>query len=804
MSKFARTRFLLPALALLPASAHAQTSIFGRILDSDHAPISFANVQLRVHADSSPVRATISDPQGNFLLETVSRGTYRIYVSRIGYQTLSSDVLTVRDGGRLHVPALILETEAIALEGVSVQATKALYQQRADRLIINLASSPTLSGASALQVLERSPGVVVDQVSGSISLIGKDGVRVLINGKLSYIPAEGLVQYFAGLSADNIERIELITSPPASLDAEGDAGYVNIVMKRSPDTGLSGSVSLSGGYGEGEIGNASTSLGYQRGRIGLYGSYSFLWNAQNQFISNYRRVDGTDGLTEMPSASWRHPVQRNHDARIGIEYQITDRTMLGALAAAYDNRWSMDALNRLTIEEGGTPITRIDSDNEEVNQWRHAMLGLSLQHELGSVGSLRMDVDYLRYGNDNPTVYLNTQTDVASGEVTEEHVESGKTTPLSILVARADYTRTRGGWEFETGVKGAFSRFTNETSLRGPVEDTWVSEAGFGSSTLREDVLAVYGSAAYTPGEATTLKAGVRYEFTDSNLGSEEEQGIVDRRFGSLFPSVALSHKLDDFQIDASYTRRITRPSFRDMAPFLYFFDPHTFFSGNAALQPAVTNTVKLDGSYESVLASLQYAWEDSTIAAFQSRFLPEYNLHVMFPTNFRGTKTATALFAAPVHVTSWWSTQNNAMVMWQEVDGSGSDVPVMLSSTSYRLNSTQTITLPRNFAFEASGFYQSASLMGAVTFGATWQVNAALQARLRDNARLSLRIDNVFDSFEWRWTTGAPDDPLYIDQTIDIWPRSVSVAYSMSFGGGEAAERKSASEEERERVPSP
>jgi hypothetical protein len=802
--RFASGSLLLLALALLAAPAVAQTTVTGRVLNENDAPLHSATIQLLLRSDSSLVRGALADRQGNFVLEQIKPGTYLILVSHIGYRKFYSDALALADERRLAVGPFVLQPDAIELQGVAVEATKPLYQQRGDRLVINVESSPTLSGTSALQVLERSPGIVIDKMSNAISLIGKDGVRVLINGKLSYIPADGLVQYLAGMSADNLERIELITSPPASLDAEGNAGYINLVMKRSPDDGLNGSVTLSGGYGEGEVGDGSTSLSYQQGRASLFGNYSFSWDAREQTFSNFRRVIGTEGVTEMPAMSWRDRVQRNHNARMGMDYRVNDRTTLGALVAAYDNRWSMDALNRLTVLTDGTPVTRVESNNEEVNHWRHSMGNLNLQHKLGGAGTLQMDLDYLRYSNDNPTVYLNTSTDVGSGLVTDEQIQSGKTTPLRITVAKADYTNTVGRWQLGAGVKGAFSRFTNQISLQTPVEREWVSEVGFGSkSRLREDVLAVYGDANFAPSEATSLKMGLRYELTDSNLGSETEQDIVDRRFGSLFPSAAVSHKLNDQQqIDASYTRRITRPSFSDMAPFLYFFDPQTFFSGNSGLQPAIINTLKLDGTYRSVLASLQYAWEDSTIMQFQNRFLPEHNIHVMFPTNFRGTKTATALLAAPVRLGPWWSTQNNAMLLWQEVDGFSNSTPVVLTSTSYRLNSTQNISLPRDYAFEATGFYQSASLFGALRFGAMWQVNVGLQKTLPNEAKITLAVSDVFDSSQWKWTTGSPGDPLYINARIDFSHPTVMLTYSTRFGSGKSASKRStASEDERGRV---
>jgi hypothetical protein len=792
------------ALLLDAAVTAAQSTVTGRILDDTGAPVSLANVQLRAEADTSVAGATISNAQGSFIITSAGAGTYRIHAARLGYRSASSEAFTVDETGSVRITPLVLQPNAVALEEISVEARRALYQQTADRLVIHVESSPALSGASALQLLERSPGVVVDRVSGSIALVGKGGVRVLINGRPSHVPADGLVQYLSGIHAGNLERVELITAPSAELDAEGSGGYVNLVMKRGQDNAVSGSLSVSGGYGEGELGNASASLSYQRARTSVFGMYSFLWNGQAQFISGHREVITAEGTVAMPSVSWRDPVQRNHDVRFGIDYQATDRTTVGALVAGYDNRWSMDAVSELTIANDSSPFARLESASEEVNHWRHGMVNLNLRHELPSGGSIQADLDYLRFTNDNPTVYLNTATDVARGGTTSERMESGKLTPLRILALRADYTNVIGLWRLGGGVKGALSRFTNETHLDSPVEREWVPEAGFGStSRLRENVLALYTSADLTVRPSTTIRAGLRYEWTESTLGSDAERNIVDRSFGKLFPSIAVSHELSEkHRLDASYTRRITRPSFRDMAPFLYFFDPHTFYSGNAALQPAISNAIRLDGTYGSRLASLQYAWEDGTIAQFQSRFLEEHRVHAMFPTNYQGTRTATALIAVPIQLASWWSTQNHVMLLRQEVDGTRAGVPLTASATSYRVNATHNFRLPHSYSLEAAGLYQSSSLFGTMEFGTMWQVNLGLQKTLRSGATLTLALNDVYDSYAWKWTTGSRGDPLYIEQVLDSSHPSVSLTYSARLGGGKTRSgRTTASAEENARM---
>jgi hypothetical protein len=795
-----RSALLALPFLLVPELLHAQATLSGMVVDESSAPVPYADLRLIAGADAS-VRTGITDARGGFRFEGLRAGDYRLQVARIGFRPHVLD-LTLAEADRRHLPPLVLGQEVQEMEGISVEARRSLYEHRGDRLLVNVANSPALAGTSALQVLERSPGVIVDRASNSISMVGKQGVRVMVNGKQSYVPADALLQYLSGMAADNIEKIELITSPPANLDAEGNAGYINIVLKRNPDDGVQGSVNLSGGYGQGEMGKGSGYVDVRRGALGVFVNYSFLWEAQAQYWNNFRTVRRDGVVTETPTLTERDPVQRNHDLRAGLEYEIADGTVLGGLVGAFDNRWSMTARNRLRMITDGHPVSAVDLANDEVNLWRHAMANLNLRRELGS-GTLRFDLDYLRYSNDNPTTYDNEHTDLATGTMVHERMVSGKDTPLSILVGSADLTRSVGKWELGTGVKGAFSRLTNTTQFHGPVDD-WFSDAGFASrSTLRENALALYATANVTPAQGTSAKFGLRYEHTDSNLGSLEERNIVDRRYGSFFPSAVLSHDLNEnHRLSASYTRRITRPSFRDIAPFIYFLDPYTFFSGNAGLQPAIVNTARVDLSRGSVLGALQYAWEDSSIVRFQSRLLPGRNIQVMYPANFSRTNTASAVLTVPVRLADPWSTQNTAMLVRQEVRALRSEIPVTMRTTSFRFNSSQSFDLPGKLTAEASGFYQSGSRWGAVEWDPVWSVDLGVKRSMRGGSTVTVTLGDVFDSLQYFGTTGAPGETLHLRQEFDFSHRAIRISYSTVFGGeARQASRTTASEEERARA---
>ena len=765
----------------------------------------FVNVQLLEASDSSFVAGRIADAEGRFVLENIHVGDYLVFISMIGYTDHLAGIRIEPGRDNHDIGTVTLAQSAIQMEEVSVEARRALYEQQSDRIVINVGTSVTLSGSTALQILERSPGVVVDEQNGTISMLGKDGVQLMVNGKLSYLPANALVQYLSSINADNVESIELITTPPSSLDAEGNAGYINIELKRNLNRGLNGSFTLTAGYGKGEQASSSIDASYQQGKTSLFGSYAFSFNGQEQTIENYRRLVDQGNVLEYPTQSIRNPHTRNHNTRLGIDYALSPRVTIGGLVASYNNRWSMDADNNAIYSRNSIPQQSVLSLNDEVNQWRHFMSNANIRFTADNGSSLSFDFDYLRYQNENPTNYNNTIRDLTEQSSLEQNVGSDKRTPLNIYVAKMDYKRTWDNeFELEAGAKTAIARFTNKTTYQGLMQSDLVNIAGLTSqSSLDENVYAVYASTKYKLNAHTSMGIGLRYELTDSNLDSEEEVNLVDREIGELFPTVTLDHQVaEQFKLGASYNRRITRPSFRDLAPFVYFLNPQTFFTGNTSLQPAIINTIKMDASFNAYFASVSYAWEDRTISRFQWVVLPEENVQIFFPDNLKGTNTVTGLLAVPINVTSWWSTQNNLTAIWQRLEGNRNGEPLEIEQSYVRLNTTQTIRLPKEFVLEVSALYQGPSTFGTARMKAFGSMNVGLQ-RSVPSGRLSFTVNDVFDTMNFEAIDGSPEEAFYNQWNVSFRSRTYAITYTRRLGGKKngVTRRATAAEEELRRA---
>lgn len=788
----------------------AQTQIVGKISQATGEAIQFANILLLSATDSLLIKGEVSTVDGAFQFNSLPAGSYRIHITMLGFEDRDVPAFTLNGlAGTLDLGAFVLAPQAEQLEAVTVAAKKAMFEQKIDRLVVNVAGSITAAGTTALAVLERSPGVMVNRQNNSIALAGKNGVVVMMNGKVNRMPIDAVVQLLAGLPSSNIEKIEIITTPPANFDAEGNAGYINIVLKQSNDLGFNGAFTFSGGWGRGSIASAGTNFNYRKGRLNFFGDYAYSRQAQ-EFSSTQDREALVGGeVVRTETSIVRDPsIQRNHTARLGMDYEWSKKTVVGVLISGYDNWYNQESINRAVISKNQRPDTLINIANEEVNHWQNLGGNLNLQHTFSEKASLSLDVDYLHYNNDQPVDYLAEYFNGSGSFLFNRQTLSTKRTPINVGVAKVDYMREFSPKvKMEFGIKGTRARFDNDVAVFNVVNNVAAKLKDFTAEyRLLESIGAAYTAFDIKLNDQTELKLGLRYEYTNSNLGTAEVADIVDRQYGRFFPSIYLARTFsEDHSASFSFSRRVTRPTFNDLAPFVFFLDPYTFLSGNSALQPSFANGWKVDYRIKSILFSLQYTVEDSSIAIFQPRLLEGTNRLVLAAQNMKNLKTASFTLVFPWEPTKWWKIQHNFIGIWQEANNYYNDMPLQ-----FQINNLQTVwinnfTLPKNFSAELIGFYQTKLLAGNAVSLPMGALNLGIQKQLKGNGgTLRFGVDDLFNSLKLRLQSSLPQDNLESSLTLDFSQRTFKLSYSRNFGNNQlkgTRQRSTGSEEERKRV---
>ena len=800
---------ILPLIILLTAaitSIQAQVFITGEVANEQGTPLPTANILLLDAADSTMVKGGITNEKGRFTIKNISRGTYLVSVSMVGFQKHHTDHFEV-SGQPVDMGTIVMRKTVQQMDQVSVEARKPLFEQEIDRLVVNVQRSITSAGSSVLEVLEKSPGVQVNRQSNSLSLNGKSGVRVLINGKIQRMPIDAVVQMLNGMNASNVEEIELISNPPAKYEAEGTGGLINIKMKQYATAGYQGTVGTEAGYNWAETLGGNLNFRYRDQKLAFFINYSINYDHNQNFWIN-EQAKFFDDFTQVSESTNRRRYTINiQNIRTGLEYDIGGNTTAGVLLGGYRRLWNTDDVIDVFSRPNPNGSLSTEMDVDERNDWKSALINTSLDHTLSKNHTLSFDLDYLYYENNNPSSYLNQFIEGNQQLLDTRGIDSKKNTPINIWVSKLDYQKQISDMlTIEAGAKGTLSSFVNDVDVSEKVGDSWVRQSRFSSEAdLSEKIGAAYISAQWQPQETWQLRGGLRFEYTDTYLSTAEQQGIVDYRKGHLFPSLHIRKNLAERKnVGLSYNRRITRPSYSALAPYVFFNGPNTFYSGNPSLQPAISDGISIDYQQDNWIVSLEYSYTNNEISSFQPNSINNSNDVIYRTENLDHLKTYGARIAFPLSLADWWQLQSNFSVRYQTLKSGRMTDNLTRNLASYTGNITSTWNLPRDLTFEATGFYRSNSASGVAESLPMGYVTAGLQKKVFDGqGTLRLAMNDIFHTAVYRRDTELPSQNLNSYMKYDSNVQSINLTFSYNFGNSDIGDVdvESGSSEEQGRV---
>ena len=784
----------------------AQLIIRGQVQDTALEPLPLANVLLLHASDSSFVGGTVSDLQGHFELDLAEAGDYLIYSLMIGYQAAHVPVRVDQELMSTQFLTVTLSEEIRQLNEVVVQGERSFYEKQADRMVVNVQSSTTAAGKSVLEILAKSPGVVVNRQSNSVSLYGKNGVQVMVNGKVSRLPLSAVVQMLDGMSAANVEKIELITSPPAKYDAEGNAGLINIVTVENEGVGTNGTLSLTAGHNQGPTGGVGLVANHHRKQFDIFADYSVLSDKNHMRWVDQRRIAHGSFTQTIVNNQARYPITNIHNLRTGLEYSIGLKTKLRASVSGYHRNWDMNGItdNRNVVQPDSTVTAQIHL--HESNIWQSISGSLGATHQISERQKIQLDIDYLYYQNNNPSRYENMFT-VNQTKAYQERIAVTKETPINFRVAKIDYeNQLDDHWRIETGLKGSISNFVNRVSVSSYQADRWITNDKFtNQADLDEKIWAGYVSFKWTASERFDAYGGLRYEYTDTYLSTSEKQGIVDRTYGNWFPSINLTHRLSEKNsLVLAYARRLVRPVFNDIAPFVFFSGPNSFSAGNPALRPALSGSFDLSYQRNAWWLSLKYSDTRHLINMLQPEINEKTGEQIFRAQNMEYFRAWSFSSSLPLTLATWWELQSDVSVHYQTYATAYLSDNLTDNSWNVNFSGTSTFSLPRNFVVELSGNYQSKMIWGIWEFEPFGQLDIGIRKTLEnDQGAITLACLDIFHTSLWQADRTLPGRQVYVRQDYDPNVRSVTLTFTRSFGNRKVktVRAKSAAEDERLRI---
>jgi len=808
-------------MALMLAWVHtAAAQVSGKLATPDGQPLPFVNVLLLRATDSTLVKGTMATETGAYRLDGMADGDYFIRFSLVGYQTAQTPVFKIA-GTPLDFGVQILAEDSQQLDEIVVQGERPLFQQEVDRTVVNVENSVLTQGSTALQVLERSPGVYIDMRNNNIALNGKSSVLVMINGKLIRLPMAQVVAMLSGMSANNIEKIELITSPPARYDADGTAGMINIVFKKQDQVGTTGSFSATGGFGWGEKGSGSASVSHNTGKVGWYATYAFLhdrardgWTAQST-----QNMPSFGGELSVLAGSTATVTANSHNATLGVDIHAPKATYGGSVSYNTNRRMSHgDNYGMYTIVASDS-LLRMQATVDGNSTWRNLVTNVYMDQTLREGEKLNVDIDYLHYLSDGPTEINSVFYDRAgneaqpSGSIFSNRQRSVAHSPIQVGIVKVDYIRQLDKLKFEAGIKGTLTRSTSLSRIASYTAGEWVSTPRYTNDTdMHETIAAAYASIETQLTPDLRLVAGARYEYSHTHADADKIENNIDRKLGKLFPSVFLTQRVSDrAEWQLSYTQRISRPSYNDLASYLWYQDPMSAATGNPSLRPTISNNVKAGYTFNGYALSVQAGRDDHPIVLYQQKESPARDLMYLQPQNMAYQNYLTLQASLPFTVNTWWSMSYSVTYGLRQFKLDHTAGKVKKTYFAGTLNGSQTFTLPANITLELSGWYNTSQYEGSKKVRGFGMLNAGLKKDLKGNwGNVQLSVTDVFKSMRVNGFFGTLTEEAfslvaeYTYRAESARNRIVKLTYTKSFGNtriGGGGSRGAGSKEERERV---
>lgn len=817
MSKILLCSFLLFQIFLV--RAQSQTGkIYGLIKSQDNKALESATISLLKAKDSSLVKIAIADKTGAYSFDNINYGSFLIQAEAIGFQKkISKPIELMSAQSPVAAGEIKLEAASKVLTDVSVMTKRPLIENKIDKTVVNVDASPTNTGLTALEVLEKSPGVTVDN-NGNISLKGKQGVVILIDGKPTYLSGEDLTNYLKNLSSNQLDQIEIMSQPSAKYDASGNSGVINIKTKKNRNTGLNGNFSTSAIIANYFKNTNSITANWRKDKVNLFSNYGFsYWEGfSTLYLDRAARADRTIPFTRYSEqVSNEHYSGRPQNFKFGLDYFANKNTTVGfVISGNPENDKSISNSHANIFDSTHRFVQYNDALSQNKGPQSNVGFNINLQQKLDTSGSeLTADADYILYrtkGTQYSYNYLYSADKVPSEDpyLLQGYLPSN----IDIFSFKSDYKHPLNKTTtLEAGVKTSYVKTDNDAQYMrfNTPQQKWLTDTSRSNHFIYKENI----NAAYVNLQKQIKKVGIQ-------LGLRAEQTVADgnqvtrniafhKNYTKLFPTSYISYKLNDNNtLGLSYGRRVERPNYQSLNPFQYQLDRYTYQQGNPNLQPQFSHNIELSYNYKGQLniAANYTAVTDIINDVLITRKEPGDSNYTTFQTtqNIASNKNIGLSVSYNKQLKKWWTINAFANVFNNHYKGVIDDENINVNYTSFSSNFSSQFNFKKGWTAEVSGWYNSKMLessaivgypMGMFSLGGGKQI-------LKNKATIRLNLRDPFYLLSFR---GYTDLNKSLTNIRSYWDnRRAIISFTYRFGKTtDQSQRKrgSAADDEKNRI---
>ncbi|ANE49168.1 outer membrane beta-barrel family protein [Flavisolibacter tropicus] len=793
--------FLAAIIVIQPISAQERAVsclVNGWVKNKAGNPVAGASIQVVEVSDSSKVQTLFSLTDGSFEIKNQCNQVL-IKVTMTGYETYTQQ--SASTGKPVEI---ILKESYQNLSAVEVKAGRRNIEVRTDRMVVNVEAAASNAGTNVLELLEKSPGIAIDQ-DGVISMQGKQGVMVMIDGKRSPLNAAELAALLRSLSSAQVDQIELITQPSARYDATGNAGVINIKLKRSKTAAFNGNMTTSITQGRYTRLNQSIAIDQRVGKAVLSLGYTGAYNKGFYDLTIKRKfANSSNNKTDYFEQHTLNPfTQVPHNLRLNVDYAFNKRTSLSLNNTLFLSSYKDAPETNGASEEGNSKHFDQSSGINSIRRTNYS-IGANFRTILDSTGrELSIDGDFFSYNRKNNQSLLSEQLD-EDGNRTDVpyHLKGYNPSFIQIAAGKMDYVHPFSKrWKVETGLKYSAVTTENTAVFVKEINGTWEPDERGRDFAYAEKISAAYLNLSMNDKRWKVL-AGLRAEATDIQAQASGTTDTRSSHYFDLFPSLSVNYEKGKGQVlSLYYSRRIDRPDYQDMNPFQFVFNRYTYMQGNPGLMPQYTNLIEACYAFKTnfnVKASYSYTNDVIGNAIIQNdvtRIAYQQKINMTQRTVFSLNSTLV------IPVSKRWSSTIFGNTLYTSFKGRFNNAVLNNEAYSFNFNLNNQFRFNKGWSAELSSsyfhknYYTALFLDKGVHF-----VNAGVAKQVlggKGSVRVAAR--DIFHTQYNRFDINFNTLNVHMKQRQDM--SSFTIAFMYRFGKTAASARKSGALEEINRV---